>query len=194
MPSKELFLGNLGRDVTRQDIEGVFDKYGRVERCDIKNRGNGAVFAFLEFEEERDAEDAQKAENGKDMCGSSMVVEFAKGRSDRPRYGDRDGGDRRGGDRGGFRGGRGGFGGDRNGGGRSGGSDCFQCGQSGHFARDCRNGSSRGGGRDGGSRGGYRGGRESGGGGYRGGRDGGFRSGGGRDGGRDERRRSRSRS
>ncbi len=39
MPSKELFLGNLGRDVTRQDIEGVFDKYGRVERCDIKNRG-----------------------------------------------------------------------------------------------------------------------------------------------------------
>jgi len=26
MPSKELFLGNLGRDVTRQDIEGVFDK------------------------------------------------------------------------------------------------------------------------------------------------------------------------
>ena len=40
MPSKELFLGNLGRDVTRQDIEDVFDKYGRVERCDIKNRGN----------------------------------------------------------------------------------------------------------------------------------------------------------
>ncbi len=39
MPSKELFLGNLGRDVTRQDIEDVFDKYGRVERCDIKNRG-----------------------------------------------------------------------------------------------------------------------------------------------------------
>jgi len=56
MPSKELFLGNLGRDVTSKDLEDIFDKYGRIERCDVKNKGNGAVFAFMEFEEERDAE------------------------------------------------------------------------------------------------------------------------------------------
>lgn len=197
MPSKELFLGNLGRDVTRQDIEDVFDKYGRVERCDIKNRGNGAVFAFLEYGEERDAEDAQKAENGKDMCGSSMIVEFAKGR-DRP-MSDRRGGyeDRRGG--GGFRGSRGGYGdrgGSRGGRGGGGGSDCFQCGQPGHFARECRSSGGRGG-RDGGSRGGYRSGRDD----FRGGRDDRGRDDRGRDGGRDdfrggreERRRSRSRS
>ena len=56
MPRTELYVGNLGRDVSRRDIEDVFDKYGRLVRCDIKNRGVGATFAFLEFDEERDAE------------------------------------------------------------------------------------------------------------------------------------------
>lgn len=39
MPRTELFLGNLARDVGRRDIENVFDKYGRLLRCDLKNRG-----------------------------------------------------------------------------------------------------------------------------------------------------------
>lgn len=40
MPRTELYVGNLGRDVSRKDIETVFDKYGRLLRCDIKNKGN----------------------------------------------------------------------------------------------------------------------------------------------------------
>lgn len=40
MPRNELFLGNLSRDVQRRDIEHIFDKYGRIERCDIKSRGS----------------------------------------------------------------------------------------------------------------------------------------------------------
>ena len=39
MPKAELYIGNLGRDVSRKDIENVFDKYGRLLRCDVKNRG-----------------------------------------------------------------------------------------------------------------------------------------------------------
>ncbi len=39
MPRNELFIGSLPRDVSRRDIENIFDKYGRIERCDIKNRG-----------------------------------------------------------------------------------------------------------------------------------------------------------
>lgn len=56
MPKKELYIGNLNKEVSRRDIESVFDKYGRLVRCDIKDRGHGPVYAFLEYEDERDAE------------------------------------------------------------------------------------------------------------------------------------------
>ena len=88
-------------------------------------KGFGPVYAFLEFEDERDAEDAMMAENGKDLLGKDMLVEFAKGKPDRGGggyRGDRDRGYR--GDRDGYRGGS-----------RS--LDCFECGRPGHFARDC---------------------------------------------------------
>ena len=56
MPKTELYVGNLNRDVTRKDIENVFDKYGRLLRCDLKNRGMGSIYAFLEFDKYEDAE------------------------------------------------------------------------------------------------------------------------------------------
>ena len=56
MPKTELYIGNLGRDVSRRDIEGIFEKYGKVRRCDIKSKGFGSSYAFLEYEDERDAE------------------------------------------------------------------------------------------------------------------------------------------
>ena len=60
MPRNELFIGNLDRHVTQRDIESIFDKYGKILRCDVKNRGFGAVYAFLEFDDERDAEVSNK--------------------------------------------------------------------------------------------------------------------------------------
>ena len=152
---KELFVGGLGSDITTRDIEEAFDKYGRIIKCDLKNKGPGSSFCFVEFEDERDAEEALRAENGRDMLGSSMVVEFAKGKQDRrDRFGDRGGG--RYGDRD-----RGYRGDDRRGGPGGRGDGCFNCGERGHFARDCRSGGGSRGGDRGSSRSGY-GGRDSG--------------------------------
>jgi arginine/serine-rich splicing factor 7 len=55
MPKSELFIGNLGGDITSKDVEEVFEKYGRIVKCDVKNKGPNS-FCFVEYEEQRDAE------------------------------------------------------------------------------------------------------------------------------------------
>lgn len=35
----ELYIGNLSKDVTQEDIESVFQKHGKITRCDMKNKG-----------------------------------------------------------------------------------------------------------------------------------------------------------
>ena len=37
--SNELFIGNLSRDVSQRDLEKVFDNYGKVVRCNLKDKG-----------------------------------------------------------------------------------------------------------------------------------------------------------
>ena len=56
MTKKELFVGNLGKEVSKRDVEDLFDKYGKIIRCDVKSKDFGNSFCFLEFEDERDAE------------------------------------------------------------------------------------------------------------------------------------------
>ena len=56
MPRSELFIGNLISDISNKDIEDVFEKYGRILKCEVKNKGPGQAFCFVEFEDERDAE------------------------------------------------------------------------------------------------------------------------------------------
>jgi RNA recognition motif-containing protein len=50
MTQTELFVGNLNRDIERKDIEDVFKKYGRILRCDLKNRGKylSTIFSTID--------------------------------------------------------------------------------------------------------------------------------------------------
>ncbi|XP_065070605.1 serine/arginine-rich splicing factor 3-like isoform X1 [Rhopilema esculentum] len=70
----QLFIGSLSRDTQERDLENVFFKHGKLLRCDLK-RG----FGFVEYESPRDAEEAIRAENGRRLLGSRIVVEWAKG-------------------------------------------------------------------------------------------------------------------
>ena len=49
MPKTELFVGNLDRDVQRKDVEDVFEKYGKIVRCDVKNKGNLFKSTWFEY-------------------------------------------------------------------------------------------------------------------------------------------------
>lgn len=102
-----IYVGNLPPDIRTKDIQDLFHKFGKVTFVDLKNR-RGPPFAFVEFEDARDAEDAVKARDGYDYDGYRLRVEFPRGGgpgSYRGGRGDRNRGEGRGGGGGGSGGG-----------------------------------------------------------------------------------------
>jgi len=52
----KVYIGNLGQNATRADIEDTFTKYGPLKNVWVARNPPG--FAFVEYEDRRDAEDA----------------------------------------------------------------------------------------------------------------------------------------
>jgi arginine/serine-rich splicing factor 1/9 len=103
-----IYVGNLPPDIRSRDIEDLFQKYGKITFVDLKNR-KGPPFAFVEFEDPRDADDAVRKRDGYDYDGYRLRVEFPRGNG--PYMpGSRSEGGRGGGGGMGYRGGRGGGG------------------------------------------------------------------------------------
>jgi len=94
-----VYVGRVDSRTRERDLYDIFDRYGRVARVDMK-RG----FAFVDFDDNRDAEDAIKDMDGREVDGSRITVEWAGRGRGGGRDGGRDGG-RGGGDRGGGGGG-----------------------------------------------------------------------------------------
>ncbi|KAF8820258.1 splicing factor SF2 [Cardiosporidium cionae] len=73
-----IYVGNLPDDVKEKEIEDIFFKFGRVRDIDVK-RGrttNGTAYAFVEFENIRDAEDAVERRDGYMFSHNRLRVEF----------------------------------------------------------------------------------------------------------------------
>jgi len=68
-----VYLGKLPYDARERDVEKFFKGYGRLREVLMKDG-----FAFIEFDDHRDADDAVHELNGKDLLGERVYVEFAR--------------------------------------------------------------------------------------------------------------------
>ncbi|XP_011187673.1 RNA-binding protein 1 isoform X2 [Zeugodacus cucurbitae] len=77
----KVYVGNLGSSASKYEIENAFSKYGPLKNVWVARNPPG--FAFVEFEDRRDAEDATRGLDGTRCCGTRIRVEMSSGRSRR---------------------------------------------------------------------------------------------------------------
>jgi cold-inducible RNA-binding protein len=115
-----IFVGNLSKDVTDEDLQNMFSEFGNVRSVKIIKdlfSGESKGFAFIEMPGISEAQKAINDLNTKELKGKKIVVNEARPRNDR--RGGSGGGGGRGGSRGGGRPGGGNRGGSGGGGRRS---------------------------------------------------------------------------
>ncbi|KAL8545527.1 hypothetical protein ACS0TY_005616 [Phlomoides rotata] len=77
--SRTIYVGNLPGDIRESEVEDLFYKYGPIVDIDLKIPPRPPGYAFVEFEDSRDAEDAIRGRDGYNFDGSRLRVELAHG-------------------------------------------------------------------------------------------------------------------
>ncbi|KAK9686663.1 hypothetical protein K7432_015078 [Basidiobolus ranarum] len=72
--SSRVYIGRLARDVRERDVEKLFKGYGDIREITLKNG-----FGFVEFRDQKDAEDVVYDFNGKEFFNERIIVELARG-------------------------------------------------------------------------------------------------------------------
>jgi len=93
-----IYVGNLSRDVTEEDLRESFEAFGKVESVTLikdKFSGESRGFGFVEMPAKAEAQSAIAGLNGKELKGRPLNVSEARPRPEGRRGGGRRGGGRR---------------------------------------------------------------------------------------------------
>lgn len=91
--SKKLYVGNLGYNVSKNDLEQMFASYGTVNSAQVitdRDSGSSKGFGFVEMGSDKEAQAAIAGLNGKSVDGRNLTVNEA--RPQEPRSGGGGGG------------------------------------------------------------------------------------------------------
>jgi cold-inducible RNA-binding protein len=83
-----IYVGNLARTATEDDLRQAFGQYGAVSTVNIiKDRETGQPrgFAFVEMADNKEAASAIQELNLREISGRSITVTEARPRTERPR-------------------------------------------------------------------------------------------------------------
>ena len=83
---KNIFVGNLDFNSTEESVRSLFERYGAVNSARImtdRDTGRSRGFAFVEMENETEADQAISALNGYTLDGRALNVNEARPKPDR---------------------------------------------------------------------------------------------------------------
>ncbi len=78
---RNLYVGNLGYDVSNSDLEQLFSAHGTVDTVNVitdRDTGQSKGFGFVEMNSDAEAGAAIAALDGKDFGGRAIKVNEAK--------------------------------------------------------------------------------------------------------------------
>jgi cold-inducible RNA-binding protein len=79
-----IYVGNMSREVTKDDLLEAFEEFGQVESVKIitdRVSGESRGFGFVEMPAEAEAQSAINGLNGKELKGETLNVNEARPRS-----------------------------------------------------------------------------------------------------------------
>ena len=81
-----IYVGNLSRDATDEDLRQAFEEFGQVESINLikdKFTGESRGFGFVEMPSKDEAQKAIDEMNGKDLKGRALTVNEARPKTGR---------------------------------------------------------------------------------------------------------------